>query len=146
MTEKFGQFGHDAFLSHKNICETKRWTTLSSYVGQLTEMSQRKETPGLASPFIPTCFFCAETFWSLRHFVHLSHSYIKTRHNSVHHPVFSHIFTEMISFFSVIWESFRPMTEKEQIPTARRSTGRIPVQGSQVRFARHNHVTKRAVV
>jgi len=38
------------------------------------------------------------------------------------------------------------MTEKEQIPTARRSTGRIPVQGSQVRFARHNHVTKRAVV
>jgi len=35
MTEKFGQFGHDAFLSHKNICETKRWTTLSSYVGQL---------------------------------------------------------------------------------------------------------------
>jgi len=27
--------------------------------------------------------FLAETFWSLKHFGHLSHSYIKTRHKSV---------------------------------------------------------------
>jgi len=41
------------------------------------------------------CFFFAETFWSLKHFGHLSHSCIKTRRNSVFWPIFSDILTEM---------------------------------------------------
>jgi len=30
------------------------------------------------------CFVFAETFWLLKYFGHLPHSYIKTRRNSVH--------------------------------------------------------------
>jgi len=41
----------------------------------------------------------AETFWSLKHFGHLSHSCIKTRHSSVHSPLFSDILTDMTKFF-----------------------------------------------
>jgi len=50
--------------------------------------------------FMPVCF--AETFWSLKHFSHLSHSCIKTRHNSIHWSMYSDIVTELAMFFRSI--------------------------------------------
>jgi len=50
--------------------------------------------------------FFAATFWSLKHFVRLSHSYIKTRRSSVHWPIFSDILTEMIKFFRSFQKRF----------------------------------------
>jgi len=41
----------------------------------------------------------ADTFWSLKNFDHLSHSCIKTHHNSVFWPIYSNILTEMTWIF-----------------------------------------------
>jgi len=53
--------------------------------------------------------------WSVlatKHFGHLSHSCIKTCHNSVFQPIFSSILTEMTEFFSVISKTFWSMIKK----------------------------------
>ena len=57
-----------------------------------------------------------EKYLPLRRFGYLSHSCIKTPHNSVHQPMFSDIrnLTEMTKFFSVISKTLRSMTEKNQ--------------------------------
>jgi len=44
-------------------------------------------------------FFFAETFWSLKHFGHLSHSCIKTRHNTVFSLYFQTFWPKLRNFF-----------------------------------------------
>ena len=50
--------------------------------------------------------FFAETCWSLKHFGHLSHSCIKTRHSSVQYPIFSDIMTKITKFFQSFQKHF----------------------------------------
>jgi len=44
-------------------------------------------------------FFFTGTFWSLKHFEHLSHNIIETHRNSIHYSIFLDFVTELAKFF-----------------------------------------------
>jgi len=53
--------------------------------------------------------------FSLRHFGHLSHSCIETRHCSISNLYFQTFWPKWLNFFRSIQKTFRSMTEKQQL-------------------------------